>query len=53
MSSATDEERNVSGRTRGNKSDAWQQEKEVDQALAETGVLDAEKDVEVSKAVGY
>lgn len=40
MSSTTKEERNVSGRTRGKKVDAWKQEKDIDDTIA---MADAEE----------
>lgn len=42
MNSAAGDERNVQGRTRGNKVDAFRQERALDQALGESGVLDDE-----------
>ena len=52
MDATTNEERNVQGRTRGNKVDAFRQERDLDQALGESGVLDAEQDIEISAATG-
>jgi hypothetical protein len=52
LDSVTDEERNVSGRTRGVKVDAYKQEKEMDDAYKATGVADAEQDVVIGKASG-
>lgn len=52
MDSATSDERNVQGRTRGNKVDAYRQERNLDQALGESGVLDAEQDIEIGAATG-
>ena len=52
MDGATSDERNVQGRTRGNKVDAYRQERNLDQALGESGVLDAEQDIEIGAATG-
>ena len=38
LKSATSDEKGAQGRTRGVKNDAWKQEKEMDNAFAETGV---------------
>ena len=38
LNSATSEEKGVQGRTRGVKNDAYKQEKEMDNAFAQTGV---------------
>ncbi|KDQ51859.1 hypothetical protein JAAARDRAFT_198733 [Jaapia argillacea MUCL 33604] len=46
------EEKNVKGKTRGKKVDAYRQERDVDRALEETGVDPGEQDVEISAADG-
>lgn len=52
LDSATKDERGASGRTRGVKNDAFKQEREMDQALADTGITDAEQSVEIGRATG-
>ena len=52
LSSATKEERSATGRTRGMKNDAYKQERQLDQSFVETGLADAEQDVEVTAATG-
>jgi len=49
----TDAERNVSGRTRGVQNDAYKPSRNLDRAFVETGLADAEQDVEISNAVGH
>jgi hypothetical protein len=52
MSSAPEDATNVQGRTRGVKVDAFKQEKEVDQFMRDTGIEQAEQDVEIGRATG-
>lgn len=52
LSSTTEEERNVGSYTRGNRVDAYKQERAIDRAFDEAGVANAEQDVEISAAVG-
>ena len=52
LSSTTEEERNVSGRTRGNRVDAYQQERNLDRVFDETGLSDAQQDIEITAATG-
>lgn len=52
LASSDPAERDVSGYTRGNRVDAYKQEREVDRALDEAGITDADQDVEISAAVG-
>ncbi|KAI0711938.1 hypothetical protein C8T65DRAFT_608266 [Cerioporus squamosus] len=52
MSSTTNDERNVSSYTRGNRVDAYKQERAVDSLFDESGVLNDEKDVEIGAATG-
>ena len=52
MNSATSEERGVSGRTRGVKNDAWKQDRELDNAFADSCLADADEDVEIDRATG-
>lgn len=52
LGSATEDEKNVSGRTRGKKVDAFKQERDVDQFLDETGISSAQQDVEIGAATG-
>ncbi|PCH42140.1 hypothetical protein WOLCODRAFT_89643 [Wolfiporia cocos MD-104 SS10] len=52
LGSATEGERNVSGRTRGNKVDAYKQERNVDRFFDQTGLSSAEQDVEIDAATG-
>ncbi|KAI0784154.1 hypothetical protein C8Q75DRAFT_810232 [Abortiporus biennis] len=51
FSSSTQEERSATG-TRGMKNDAWKQERNVDQAFRETGLEDADQDVDISAGTG-
>ena len=44
LDSATAEEKDVSGRTRGKKNDAWKQEKELDQVYADADIDDEAED---------
>ena len=44
LDSATAEEKDVSGRTRGKKNDAWKQEKELDQAYADADIDGEDED---------
>ncbi|KAI0087306.1 hypothetical protein BDY19DRAFT_244936 [Irpex rosettiformis] len=50
LKSATQEEKGMSGRTRGKKNDAWKQEKELDKAYTDTGIIGSD---EISKDEGY
>ncbi|RPD61161.1 hypothetical protein L226DRAFT_612867 [Lentinus tigrinus ALCF2SS1-7] len=52
LSNTADDERNVRGYTRGNRVDAFKQERALDRAFDETGVSDAQPDVEIGAAVG-
>lgn len=52
LSSAPDDAKGVSGRTRGAKIDAWKGDKEVDQFMQNSGLADAEQDVEIGRATG-
>ena len=52
MSSTTQEERDVQGRTRGKKVDAYKQERELDQFFDESGISSADQDVEIGRATG-
>ncbi|KAI0360059.1 hypothetical protein OH77DRAFT_1419454 [Trametes cingulata] len=52
LSTTSPEERDVSGRTRGKKVDAFKQERDVDRFLDETGISTAEQDVEIGRATG-
>ncbi|CDO75793.1 hypothetical protein BN946_scf184934.g8 [Trametes cinnabarina] len=52
LSSVSQDERDVSGRTRGKKVDAYKQERDVDQFLDEAGISSAEQDVEIGRATG-
>jgi hypothetical protein len=40
------------GRTRGVKNDPYKAERDVDQALDQAGIIDADQDVEISRASG-
>ncbi|KAH9936054.1 hypothetical protein B0H21DRAFT_699044 [Amylocystis lapponica] len=54
MDNMSDEERNVGqGRTRGNKVDAYKQERGIDNALEQSGISSADQDVEIGAATGY
>lgn len=50
--STTSEERNTQGRTRGVKNDAYKQERKLDQSFLDTGIADAEQDVDITSAAG-
>ncbi|EIW57374.1 uncharacterized protein TRAVEDRAFT_108294, partial [Trametes versicolor FP-101664 SS1] len=52
LSSTTEEERDVSGYTRGVDVDAYKQEREMDRQLGQTGVIDDEEDVDVDRSTG-
>lgn len=52
MSSTTKDERNVQGRTRGVKNDAYKQERELDDRMQDSGIMDAEQDIEIGAASG-
>ncbi|KAI9000512.1 hypothetical protein BD414DRAFT_471860 [Trametes punicea] len=52
LSSSSQDERDVSGRTRGKKVDAFKQERDVDRFLDETGISSAQQDVEIGRATG-
>ncbi|KAI9057206.1 hypothetical protein FKP32DRAFT_1598306 [Trametes sanguinea] len=52
LSSTTQDERDVSGRTRGKKVDAYKQERELDQFLDDAGISGADQDVEIGRATG-
>ncbi|KAI0329091.1 hypothetical protein GY45DRAFT_1354742 [Cubamyces sp. BRFM 1775] len=52
LSSTTQDEMDVQGRTRGNKVDAYKQERDLDQFLDEAGITGAEQDVEIGRATG-
>ena len=52
MSSATDEERNVSSYTRGNRVYAFEQERAIDRAFDDAGISEDQQDVEINAAVG-
>ncbi|TBU32540.1 hypothetical protein BD309DRAFT_1076179 [Dichomitus squalens] len=52
LSSATSEEKNASG-TRGKRVDAFRQEREVDRMFEESGISNADQDVEIGAASGY
>ena len=52
MSSATDEERNVSSYTRGNRVDAFKQERAIDRAFDDAGISVDQQDVEINAAAG-
>ncbi|KAI0749495.1 hypothetical protein C8Q80DRAFT_1269367 [Daedaleopsis nitida] len=52
LSSATDDERSVSSYTRGNRVDAFKQEREMDRAFDESGVADEEQEIEITAATG-
>ena len=52
LSSATDEERNVSSYTRGNRVDAFKQERDIDRAFDDAGISEGQQDVEINAAVG-
>ncbi|KAH9928338.1 uncharacterized protein B0H18DRAFT_1084509 [Fomitopsis serialis] len=52
LDSATSDERNAQGRTRGNKVDAFRQERDLDRAFDESGVADADQDIEVGATTG-
>lgn len=52
MNNSTDEERNMQGRTRGKKVDAYRQERDLDRALDESGALGDEQDIEIGAATG-
>ena len=44
VNSATDAEKNVQGRTRGVKNDAWKQERELDSAMKNAGAIGGDED---------
>ncbi|KAI0768125.1 hypothetical protein BD413DRAFT_664690 [Trametes elegans] len=52
LSSINQDGAGISGRTRGVKVDAYKQERDVDRLLDETGIADAEQDVEIGRATG-
>ncbi|KAI0671534.1 hypothetical protein C8Q78DRAFT_991162 [Trametes maxima] len=52
LSSAAQDERGLSGRTRGKKVDAYKQERELDQSFEEAGLADADPDVKIGRATG-
>ncbi|KAH9831661.1 uncharacterized protein C8Q71DRAFT_881868 [Rhodofomes roseus] len=52
LGSATGDERNASGYTRGKKVDAFRQERDLDRAFDETGISNAGQDIEVGSATG-
>ncbi|EMD34159.1 hypothetical protein CERSUDRAFT_98087 [Gelatoporia subvermispora B] len=52
LSSTTKEERNVAGKTRGNRVDAYKQEREVDRFMQDNGLEDADQDIEIGRATG-
>ena len=52
LSSTLPGERDVSGYTRGNRVDAYKQERDLDRAFEETGVADADQDIEIGAASG-
>ncbi|KAI0649329.1 hypothetical protein C8Q79DRAFT_950000 [Trametes meyenii] len=52
LSSTTQDERDLSVRTRGKKVDAYKQERDLDQSFEETGLADADQDVEIGRATG-
>lgn len=54
LSDITEEEKNMSGsgRTRGIQNDVWKQDKELDQSFRDSGLAEAEQDVEIGRAVG-
>ncbi|EED83246.1 predicted protein [Postia placenta Mad-698-R] len=52
LGSLTEEERNVGGRTRGKKVDAYKQERGIDEDLDASGISSADQDVEIGAATG-
>ena len=52
LSGTTDEERNVGSKTRGKRVDAYKQERQVDQLMQESGIGDADQDIEIGRATG-
>ena len=50
LDSTTQEERDVSGRTRGMQNDAFKSEREMEQALVISGIADADEDTEIGQA---
>jgi len=52
LDSATGDERNAQGRTRGNKVDAFRQERDLDRAFDGSGVANADQDIEIGAATG-
>ncbi|KAH8100934.1 hypothetical protein BXZ70DRAFT_907090 [Cristinia sonorae] len=52
LSSSTEAERSVKGRTRGVSNDAFKQERELDKSMKDAGVLDDDKDIEIGAATG-
>ena len=52
LSSATAEEKSAFG-TRGKRVDAYKQDREVDRMLEESGISNADQNVEIGAASGY
>lgn len=52
LGSLTEEERNIGGRTRGKKVDAYKQERSIDEDLEASGISSADQDIELGAATG-